>query len=68
MTAKVTEQGIVIPKEMLGMMDEVEIEKLNGIVVVRPITASDPLWDLGNDPVIEDISDASVNHDQYIVP
>jgi hypothetical protein len=66
MIAKVTEQGVLVPKEFLGIAEEVEIHKENGVVMVVPLGEEDPILGLGRDPVICDVTDASVNHDRYL--
>ncbi len=65
MKTKVTEQGVLIPKKFFKGIEEVEIRKENGLVVVEPIT-EDPILQLGKRPVADDSEDASENHDQYI--
>ena len=37
MRAKVTEQGITIPKSLLPDVDEVDIRKRNGVIEVAPV-------------------------------
>lgn len=66
MKAKVTEEGVVIPKELLQGIDEVEIRKANNLVVVMPTTKSDPILALGENPVECGVPDASERHDQYL--
>jgi virulence-associated protein VagC len=68
LTAKVTEQGVVIPREWFAGVEEVEIRRENGRVVVDPIVSrkDDPIWQLGKNPIDIDLTDASVNHDRYI--
>jgi hypothetical protein len=66
MKAKVTEHGLVIPKELLEGIDEVEIRKENGLIVVVPITGGDPVLELGKHPVQCGVPDASEHHDKYI--
>ena len=68
MRAKVTDAGVVVPKEMLGAAEEVEITRENGHVVLVPVEAEKPLsiWDLGKDPIDLDVSDASENLDRYL--
>jgi hypothetical protein len=66
MKAKVTEQGVLVPREFFGVAEEVEIRKENGVVVVLPIGDEDPIWNLGKDPITCGVTDASVNHDKYI--
>ena len=65
MKAKVTKRGLVIPKEMLAGVDEVEIRKEDQRIVISPIV-DDPIFNLGKHPVECGISDASENHDSYI--
>ena len=68
MRARVTEQGLVIPKEWLVGVFEVEIRQENNRIVIVPIIplADDPLLLLGNDPITLDITDASTHHDTYL--
>lgn len=66
MKAKVTEKGVLIPKRLLENIDEVEIRKENGIILVMPVPDFDPVFNIGKHPVDVDITDASVNHNRYI--
>ncbi len=63
MRAKVTEQGVLIPKDLLQGVEEVDIEKRNGLIVVSPIADSDPIYDLGRNPIHLGVEDSSVRHD-----
>jgi virulence-associated protein VagC len=63
---RVTEQGIIIPREMLEGLDEVEIRRQDGMIIIEPASARDRIFDIGKNPIDADITDASVNHDQYI--
>ncbi len=66
MKAKVTEQGLLIPKELLEGMEDVEIcREENGIRVV-PIIGDDPIFQLGREPATLGIEDAATNHDRYL--
>ena len=65
MKTKVTEQGVLVPKEYFKGIEEVEIRKENGLIVVVPVT-DDPILELGKRPVSDDVEDASENHDKYI--
>jgi len=58
MKAKVSEQGVLIPKEYLEGVDEVDIRVEHDLVVVSPIS-TDPVRQLGTHPVTVDVSDAS---------
>jgi hypothetical protein len=66
MKTKVTEQGLFIPKEWLMDVDEVEIRREQNVILILPVTAYDPIFDLGKYPVVTDEDDASENHDAYI--
>ena len=65
MKTKVTEQGVVVPKKFLKGIKEVEIRKDNSVILVVPVT-EDPIFELGSQPIADDIADASANHDAYI--
>lgn len=69
MRAHVTEQGLVIPREWLQGVAEVEIRHEDDTIIITPIVMeSDPLASLGDDPIVLDISDASIVHDIYLTP
>ncbi|CAN5865109.1 hypothetical protein BH23GEM7_BH23GEM7_37170 [soil metagenome] len=64
MRARVTEQGVVIPKKMLPDVEEVEIRAENGTVLVLPVEREDPILGLGSAPVECGTPDASEHHDR----
>lgn len=66
MKAKVTKRGVLIPRELLEGVKEVEIRKEGGVILVVPIAREDPIWGLGKNPVKSGLPDASENHDRYI--
>jgi virulence-associated protein VagC len=67
MRTEVTDEGLLIPKRFLEGVKKVEIRKSDGVVVVViPLHSEDPILQLGQDPIDEDVSNASVEHDQYI--
>ncbi|PYT09943.1 MAG: hypothetical protein DMF60_01540 [Acidobacteria bacterium] len=66
MRTEVTDQGLLIPKRFLEGIKEVEIRKENGLILVVPLPANDPILQLGQDPIDDDVTDASVAHDRYI--
>lgn len=66
MKTEVTEQGITIPKQLLEGVKEVEIRKEKNYILVIPLLGEDPIFRFGKNPVSDDITDASVNHDRYI--
>jgi virulence-associated protein VagC len=66
MKTKVTEQGVLVPKGMLEGVEEVEIREQDGLVIIVPVARQDPVFNIGKNPIDDDITDASVNHDRYI--
>jgi hypothetical protein len=66
MRAKVTDQGVLVPKQWLEGIDEVEIRQEHGLILIEPVAAEDPLLALGAQPVISDVDDASLHHDHYL--
>lgn len=68
MKVKVGEEGITVPKDMIGDVDEVEVRNENGRIVIEPVqpTGEDPILRLGRDPVSCGTPDASENHDRHI--
>ena len=66
MKAKVTKQGLVLPKELFGEVDEVEIQQEDGRIVIVPISQVDPIVQLGQNPIQCGITDGSANHDHYL--
>ena len=66
MRTKVSENGVLIPKDLLTGITEVDIRKQNGVIVVIPAGKDDPLYNIGKDPVACGVSDASENLDKYI--
>jgi hypothetical protein len=66
MRTKVTENGVLIPKEWLEGIDEVDIQKAQNMILVVPVQAEDPILDLGKQPVVLEVEDASLNHDRYL--
>jgi len=66
MKTKVTEEGLVIPKHLLEGIDEVEIRKEQNMILILPVSASDPILELGTQSIVGDVSNASVNPDHYL--
>ena len=66
MKARVTEEGVVIPKKFLKGIKEVEIRQEGEIVVVLPKAEEDALFRLGKNPVPCNAPDASENLDDYL--
>jgi hypothetical protein len=65
MRARVTKQGLIIPKKMLRGVEEVEIRQEDHRIVISPLIR-DPILDLAKDPVVCGVSDGSENHDHYL--
>ena len=75
MKARVTDEGVLIPKTLLGGVEEVEIRKEEGFIVILltdDVTAADwqgvtdPILGLGLAPVECGAADASENLDHYL--
>jgi hypothetical protein len=66
MKMKVTEKGLVIPKHWLEGIDEVEIRREQNMILILPVSANDPILELGTQPIVGDVSDASVKHADYL--
>lgn len=66
MKLKVTTEGVVIPKKVLEDFEEVEIRKINGVIFVIPTTTLDPILELGKNPVVCGVPDASEHHETYL--
>ncbi len=66
MKAIVTSQGIIIPRELLGGVSEIEIRSENNRIIIIPLPEPDPILALGSEPIDDTITDGSVNHDRYL--
>ena len=67
MKADVTDKGVLIPKELLDdQVKQVEIHMDKGRIIVIPIEATDPVFNLGKDSIDLDVTDASEQHDKYL--
>ena len=66
MRSKVTEQGVILPKQWFQGVAEVEIQREDDRVVVVPVRADDPITRLGENPINVDMDDAAANHDRYL--
>jgi hypothetical protein len=61
-----TEQGLLIPKEMLGNAQDFEIVQEDEKIIITGIKKTSSIWDLGSNPVECDVTDGAVNHDKYL--
>jgi virulence-associated protein VagC len=66
MRAKVTEQGVTLPRQWFPGITEVDILRENDRVVVVPVREEDPIAQLGTDPIVTEVDDASLEHDRYL--
>lgn len=66
MKAKVTEEGLLIPKQLLEGIQEVEIRKQQDVLLIVPIVHDDPILGLGQNPVNCGVPDAAEYHDSYL--
>jgi hypothetical protein len=66
MRAKLTKDGLLIPRQMLPNVEEVEIRPENGGVLVLPIQSGDPILALGSAPIECGVPDAAARHDSYL--
>lgn len=60
------EQGLLIPKELLGENQEFEIIQEQEKIIVTSIKKTSSIWDLGTNPVECDLKDGAINHDHYL--
>ncbi len=66
MRSKVTEEGVILPRQWFPGVEEVEIRREKDRVVVQPVRPDDPIMELGRHPITTDVDDASLNHDRYL--
>ena len=67
--AKVTEQGVLIPKHYFEGVEEVEIRQASTGILVLPVAGDDPIFELGTHPVgvtEDDLDDVSEHHGRYL--
>jgi hypothetical protein len=66
MRIPVTEQSVLIPKEWLPDVREVDIQQDDDVIVVKTCVARDPIQGLGEHPVECGSTDGSEHHDHYL--
>jgi virulence-associated protein VagC len=59
-----TEQGLLIPKELLGESQEFEIIQEHGKIIITSIKKTSSIWNLGSNPVECDLEYGAINHDR----
>jgi virulence-associated protein VagC len=66
MKIQVSKQGLLIPKELLGDRQEVEIIEEQELIIIKTLKKTPSIWDLGKNPVECDVTDGAINHDHYL--
>lgn len=66
MKMQVSKQGLLIPKELLGDRQEVEIIEEQELIIIKTLKKTPSIWDLGKNPVECDVTDGAINHDHYL--
>ena len=66
MKTKVTDQGVLIPRQMLGDAEEVEIRQEHDLILIMLTPSADPIYEFGAQPIVVEVKDASENHDRYL--
>jgi hypothetical protein len=66
MVAKVTKDGLLIPRSLLQGITRVEIRRHRNRITLLSSPRPDPIHELGRKPVLAGCADASANHDAYI--
>lgn len=64
--AVVTDEGVWIPRQLLGDARVVEIRKDQHTLLIVPLELEDPIFQLGVAPVTAQITDAAERHDHYL--
>ena len=64
MKARVTNDGVLVPKRLLEGIDAVEIRKEDNMILIVPLV--DPILGLGSQPIDDKVSDASEKHDSHL--
>ena len=59
MKMQVSEQGLLIPKELLADRQEVEIIEEQELIIIKTLKKTPSIWDLGQNPVECDVHDIS---------
>ncbi len=62
----VAEEGLLIPKQLLAGVQEVEIRRDQHGIFIVPLGFEDPILQLGAYPVMGEVTDAAEYHDRYL--
>lgn len=67
MKLKVTGAGVLVPREMLPEVDEVDVRREGSCLILVPLCdPDDPIWEMGSDPVSCELPAASEHHDLHL--
>lgn len=67
MKLKGTDAGVVIPRDLLPDVEEVDFRREGDLIVLTRLRdTNDPVWKMGDDPVSAGRPDASEHHDGYL--
>jgi hypothetical protein len=66
MVAKLTKDGLLIPRSLLRGITRVEIRRRRNRITLLPSSKPDPIHKLGRKPVLAGRADGSANHDAYV--
>jgi hypothetical protein len=66
MKLKVTAAGLLIPKDLLGELEEVELTQEQGKIILAMVKPIPSIWQLGTNSVECDVNDLAANHDTYL--
>ena len=66
MVAKVTKDGLLIPRSLLRGITTVEIRRRRDRITLLSSPSPDPIRKLGRKPVLAGCPDGSANHDAYV--
>ena len=66
MVAKVTKDGLLIPRSLLRGMTRVQIRRHKNRITLLSSQEPNPIRRLGRKPVAVGCADASANHDAYL--
>ncbi|HFD39121.1 MAG TPA: hypothetical protein ENJ31_04645 [Anaerolineae bacterium] len=66
--AQVTAEGLLVPRQLLAGIREVEIRREEHLISIVPLALDDLILELGQSPIFGEPPDVSERHDQYIYP
>ncbi|MEB3885944.1 hypothetical protein [Lyngbya sp. CCY1209] len=61
-----TEQGLLIPKGLLGENQEFEILQEEDKIIITAVPKTSSIGDLGSNPVECDVEDGAIDHDRHL--